>query len=545
MLLLLGCAQTGTPPGGPVDKTPPALVEVVPAPGAVNVPPGDRIILQFSERVVPPTTGRAFFVSPRPAHEPKIRWHGDRVEIILPDSFKTNQTYIITPSTAISDLRGNRFDSLGAIAFSTGPVIDTGRVAGAVYQADKAKGGLLAALFEAAQITDTTQYDSLYPTYLGQSNVSGEFAFAYLPDKTYQLIVYEDRNRNDLFDPASEPFALADRPIAVGGPLPLNHLRLNLTKEDTASAGVLTATFSTDRVLKVRLNRAIPLDLLRSDPSKALLIDPADTTRRIPSTALAQSNLDSSSALSLYFGPVPAGSYRLDITYSANLAPLVVDEVKVTDAEDKTAPMITSFTPGETPEFVRDVKIGMIFSEPLDTSAITPETFALWRDTLNTLPLEWSWRDAFHLDFSTDALKEGETYRLNVTDFDLKDRAGNVLGDSLTVYTFSTINIDSLGSVSGTVAIDLPDEKSDAVLLTLSAVGSSQQFTVTPRAGAFSIDLPAGKYVVSGFIDRDDNGRLSLGTIHPFRLAETQAVYPDTVAVRARFETAGIEFHFR
>jgi len=520
-------------------------VEVVPATGAVNVPPGDRIILRFSERIVPPQTGRAFFVSPRQSQEPRVKWHGDWVEIILPDSFKTDQTYIITPSTSIADLRGNRFDSLGAIAFSTGAIIDTGHVAGAVFQQDAPKGGLTAALFEADLINDTTVYDSLHPTYLAQTNVSGQFAFDYLPNRTYQLIAFDDRNRDDLFDPYRESFALADRPVALSGDLPLDDLRLNVTHDDTTTLAIRSASYGADRLLRVRLSRKMPLDLLKLSVSNALLRDQTDTTRAYAATAFAQADMDSTNLLTLYFGDVSEGTYRAEIVYDAAAAPLTSDDITVAAGEDKTAPSIVSFEPGGIPQFVADTRIRIVFSELLDTSTITPETFSLWRDTVSMLTLERTWRDAFHLDFSSPDLKAGETYRFGVTEFEIVDPAGNALGDSLLEYTFSTIDPDSLGSVSGSVTIDIPAARSDPAMLTLRSVSTDQEFTIRPRGGTFLLDVPAGAYILSGFLDRNLDGALTPGSIHPFRLAETQAVYPDTVKVRARFETAGIEFLFR
>jgi hypothetical protein len=59
------------------------------------------------------------------------------------------------------------------------------------------------------------------------------------------------------------------------------------------------------------------------------------------------------------------------------------------------------------------------------------------------------------------------------------------------------------------------------------------------------VDLPGGKYLMSGFIDSDLDGERDNGSIHPFRLAETAASYPDTISVRPRFETTGITFEFR
>jgi hypothetical protein len=61
----------------------------------------------------------------------------------------------------------------------------------------------------------------------------------------------------------------------------------------------------------------------------------------------------------------------------------------------------------------------------------------------------------------------------------------------------------------------------------------------------FKIDVPAGKYLVSGFLDTDGDGRRGLGSAVPYRFSETVLVYTDTIAVRARFETAGVQLEFK
>ena len=47
-LLVAGCAQVGSPTGGPEDETPPTLVAAVPEVGATEVMP-DRLVLAFDE----------------------------------------------------------------------------------------------------------------------------------------------------------------------------------------------------------------------------------------------------------------------------------------------------------------------------------------------------------------------------------------------------------------------------------------------------------------------------------------------------------------
>jgi len=531
-VLSVGCADIGAPPGGEVDRTGPTLLSVEPPSGAVNVPPGDRVVLYFSESVAAPSTGRSFFISPRPPRDAKIKWKNDRVEIIFPDSFTVNQTYIISPSSSIADLRGNRFDSSSAIAFSTGASIDSGFVAGLVTQNGKPKAGLMAALFEAE-------------TYLTQSNSAGRFTFEYLPKKDYRLVIFEDRNRDERFSPFRDHFAVSDRPILPGGPVPLGDLALSVTRQDTAAIEVLSVRYTSEQLLNIRLSRPIGLDLLRVSPSNLLLRSAADTSAFFAAGAIRQVDEDSTTTLTVSFGVLPEGEYRVDLVYNADLPGLQYDGLKVETGEDKTPPTVELFRPGQEAQSLVDLRLGLVFSEPLDTSAITSETFMLWRDTSTALHLTTTWRDPFHLDFSSPDLEEGAQYRMVLTEFDLMDLNGNILGDSLREYSFRTLNSDSLGSVTGSISVLIEEKKNDPLLLTFNRIDGRQAITTSVTGSTFSIDLPAGKYTLAAVIDSDLSGALSLGSAVPYRYAETQALYADTISVRARFETTGIELDIR
>jgi hypothetical protein len=544
--LFIGCAEVASPPGGPPDKTSPFLVGSTPEKGAVNVESGNSITLFFSERIVKPTSGKAVFISPRPEREPKLKWKPDRIEIILPDSFGVNETYIVSLSSSLTDLRGNKLDSAAIIAFSTGAFLDSGRVAGHVLSDNHPAGGLMVGLYDVAVFEDSTAlFDSLYPGYICQTNTEGYFTFEYLPEKEYRLVAFNDKNRDERFNPRRESFALPDRPIIVGGNMPLDALQLFLTAQDTVRAEILSVLYTADRLLKIRLSRAIPLDLLRQSPSNLLLKSQDDTLQVFPARSFLESDQDEASVLNCYLGLLPEGMYSLELTYDVAAPPLQFPNIKIEAAKDENAPTIMRFYPGSTPEFIDRIKMQAVFSEPIDTTKIGTGTFTLRENTTTQVPLTLSWQDAFHLLMQPDKLAEGAAYRLSIIESEIVDLAGNPLGDSLSEYQFSTFDPDSLGSVSGEVVINIPGKESLPVVLSFRQLSSQRTFDVTISGRQFKVDLPGSKYLLSGFIDSDLDEKKGKGSIYPYRLAETSASYPDTIAVRPRFETAEIKFEFK
>ncbi|MFQ6009066.1 MAG: Ig-like domain-containing protein [Candidatus Zixiibacteriota bacterium] len=544
--LLIGCAEVAPPPGGSPDKTSPFLIASVPENGSVNVKPGNSITLFFSERIVRPTSGKAVFISPRPLQEPKLKWKSNRIEIILPDSFRTNQTYIVSLSSSLADLRGNKLDSASIIAFSTGAFIDSGCVAGHVFSDNRPAGGLMVGMYDLAVFEDSTVlFDSLYPGYISQTNTEGYFTFEYLPQREYRLVAFNDKNRDERFNPWREPFALPDRPIIVGGDMPLDDLQLFLTEQDTVRAEILSVLYTADRLLKIRLSRAIPLDLLRRSPSNLLLKSQDDTLQVYPAKSFLESDQDKVSVLNCYLGLLSEGMYDLELTYDVAVPPLRFLDIKIEAAKDENVPTIMRFYPGPIAEFIDRIKIQAVFSEPIDKAKIGTETFILLENRTTQVPLTLSWEDDFHLLLLPSKLIEGTVYRLSVNESEIVDLAGNPLGDSLSEYQFSTFDPDSLGSASGEVVVNIPGKENSTVILSFRRVGRQRIFDVAILGRQFKVDLPGGKYLLSGFIDSDLDEKRGKGSIYPFRLAETSASFPDTIAVRPRFETTGIRFEFK
>jgi hypothetical protein len=198
--------------------------------------------------------------------------------------------------------------------------------------------------------------------------------------------------------------------------------------------------------------------------------------------------------------------------------------------------------PGGKPVFAERAEIALVFSEPIDTARLTDQTFLLWTDENLPVAMEQLWRDPFHLEFAPAELEAGESYRLVVTEFDIVDRAGNLMGDSAAEYRFRLLDDDSLGSVTGRVEIRLPGRAADPAVLSFVKTENNQLFELPVAGQQFEIDLPAGAYLLTGFVDSNGNGQRDLGSLFPFAYAETLARYPDTVNVRARFETAGVDF---
>ena len=553
LIIVTGCAEIGPPPGGEVDVNGPMLIASLPADGELEVAATDRITLQFDERVVRPEQSKALFVFPRPETEPKLKWDADRVTIFFDQSFRENQTYIVTVSTELKDLRGNRLRGTSTVAFSTGDKIDSGRVAGRIAKGDKPTAGVVVALYPEQLWSDSVVYDSVYPSYVATTDKDGEFDLLYLPEGTFRLIGFLDQNSDERFNPYREEFAVVDRIVAIGRERELEDLNLGLTKLDTLSLDVTSVSVTNNNLVRVRLNKAIDPQQLKLQPERLGLIPVADQGDTIRARGFVEDGDESTSTLTAYVGELPTGVYNLSLSWDGLNPALVYDSIEYAVREDKTDPEVLKFQPsGESIE-VSQVDMALSFSEPLDSTVLTSQTFTLWQGETK-VPLTYEWKDPMTLSFKAGKMEPGRDYRLDVTEFEIVDLSENPLGDSLVSYSFSTQDEESMGSASGKVKLKLNEPTDAPVQLSFKQTDGRLNRSIVleaesraddePDSREFLIHLPPGKYLVTGFFDRNGDGKRSLGSVLPYTTSETAEKSADTVVVRARFETAGLEFTF-
>jgi hypothetical protein len=543
-ILFVSCAEIQSPPGGQPDKTAPRLLGSTPKSGDTGITSVEKITLRFTEPVQT-ATGQQVFISPRPTRPPKIKIHGEQMEIHIMDSLKSNQTYTVQVNATMSDLRGNKLDSSIIIAFSTGQVIDSGKIAGFVTMNGTAQGGVTVALYSLTNDMNPASYDSLDPDYVTITGQRGNFVFRYLPQREFRLIAFLDVNKNYRFNQNTEKFAVPDRPIQIGGLNSLDNVNLEVVTVDTAKLQIVSASFTQNDLVKVRLTKETSLDFIKNHFDQTYLTDSANNSLRYPLVAFPENTDTSNSVLNLYFYQVPVGVYSLQIGYDSLEQPMFFPNIARKIITDKEPPTVQNWQPGDRPKFINNILIGFTFSELTDTLIFSDSNVTLLENETDTIKVSHSWRDLFHVDIIPEKLIPGARYRLDLHGTDIQDISGNRMKDSLMIYRFATLSNDSLGSISGQVVISLKGKEQSPVVLIFRNPKTNSQYRIPISKNDFSIDVPAGKYILSGFIDDNGNNLCDPGSISPFRLAETQAVHPDTISVRARFETAGITFEFK
>jgi hypothetical protein len=248
LVAALGCAQLGSPPGGPEDRNPPHLLKVSPDTNAVNARPKsvelqfDEIINERVSRAGATDLGGLFIISPHRGRV-DVRWHRSRIEIRPRRGWQPNTTYTITQLPGVSDLRGNSDSAQHKYVFSTGPSRAPSLIRGIVFDWVAAKAAPKAYV-EAIQLPDSLTYGEY-------ADSVGRFVVQYVPPGRYLLRAFVDANNNrtldrrELFDSAT--IVLSDS---------VNHEMLAFV-HDSVGAGLAEVTVHDSVSLRVTFDRPL------------------------------------------------------------------------------------------------------------------------------------------------------------------------------------------------------------------------------------------------------------------------------------------------
>lgn len=207
-LLLGSCAQVGSIAGGANDVQPPKIIDngLKPASGSVNF--SHKIIeMNFNEFVKLNNPVENILLVPSHA---KIKATANRKKVTLEidGALQPETTYAIYLNGAVKDLtEGN--DSLMQYVFSTGSMIDTLSYTGFVKDAfsNKPLKSVLVGFYLADDtLLSQKPFLSQKPLYFATTDASGRFVLNYLKTGKYELIAFEDKNK-DLKVQPSERFA--------------------------------------------------------------------------------------------------------------------------------------------------------------------------------------------------------------------------------------------------------------------------------------------------------------------------------------------------
>ena len=537
LVFCFGCANQGFPPGGPVDKTPPAIIETTPMPNSTGVPLDTEIVFTFSEPVEKKSAQESFFMTPVHADK-KFNWKGGRkLRIRFPGGLRQDRTYVMTIGSGARDYRNNTMQESFTLAFSTGDRLDEGLIRGTVYWESGAKGVQIWAydLFLDARPNPVKNS----PLYVTQAGENGDYRLSHMAFGRYRVIAVADRDMDQLYDPEYDALGVAagDVTLAADDPQRAN-VDFRMSRRDTTKPAVLSAQARDRHHIDLRFSESMQ-PRLSLDPDSLILAETGDSVRVL---AMVQ-NSRNPAYFHLLVEPMHDDTtFVLHVRSARDLAGLSVDSEKQSVSftgsvmPDTVGPQLVFMQPPDSSENVfLDQSFDFIFSEAMDTASVNRQL--VLRDSLqNQIDGETIWSNLRHMTFQPAAGLAGlMTYRFHFPVDSVTDRFGNTFADSVFTKKFTTLDPDTLALIAGTL-VDVDSLATGPVVLTARSLSGFEKEIVLSAPGPYRFEkLFPGLYFIEVYRDRDENGRYSYGEVFPYVPAERFTVYADSILLRSRW----------
>lgn len=576
--LLVGCAQFGPPSGGPEDKTPPAIVEVVPAHGSTAVDTATSVRIVFSERVSKTTLRPAFGMSPPPPGTVRSSWDGpDEVTLEFDPPLRDDRTYVITLGTQLADERRNQLQETAIVAFSTGDSLDSAFLTGSLVGPEDPLGWSILGYFLGPTRDVTHEDDDSTWAYSGpdpsadapdattQTGQYGSWRLTHMKQGWWRVFAFKDQDADRLWTPWLESLAVPPFDVYASSDTTRTPRPVYLQPSPPV---VLPQVARVQAQLKdlflVRFDRApheLDVEFSLTDPPPPEEPEPGEPVEQddeprdwkvVPASfEIGVSRLsvvpgDSSSLRVQFESPVLGELIGLRVRGSFGTKD-TLDTTVTVDLEhatllDTLPPVLVAVDPPEKSRIHPGRnRLEWVFNEPV---SLHSDSGFVQRSSSDTL------RPAVQLPAANRfAVNLPDTLAGGAVTFELlgryvTDTAGNSLRDSVLTWSFAWLPEDSLGTVSGTITA--PDTAAAVHLSFHEAFGGQLPLRITlPAPGPFTLTrVPAAQWVVRGWQDVNGNGSWDAGTPLPYVPSDPILLSSDTVSVRARWETGGVRVIF-
>ena len=558
LLSLICCAKEGMPPGGPVDTTPPQVVSVSPKPDSTNVDLSSKIRIVFSERMSGESTQEAVFVSPFPKTPLGYNWNGKVLTLSPSEPLQKDKTYVITIGTGTQDLRRNRMSRSFTFSFSTGSSIDQGMISGEVWVRQPVGLGkdtgisIWAYLLSPERTVVYPQKEK--PDYVTQPDSGGKYVFKNLSWGKFRLFAVKDVNRDMLWSGEDEIIGVTTGDVELTETQPSRtFVDFILYRVDQGPPSLLNCRALNRNSVRLEFNEALDDKTISDTTGYSILSVPDQKPLKVTEafyqdfetkTVYLQTDEMSSNA-----------TYDLKTSGLKDLAGNLIDTAynncrfEGSGISDTIGLRILSILPKDgSANAPIDTKIKLVFNQPPEPQMV--ETNLSVTDSNGVrLTGKGIWTNPATFVLSLDSILSGKSrYTVNLLGKGMRNLSGYAqMKDSMVTCSFVTINPDTFGTVSGRMVIINEGGKQESTILTLWQPKENGWFYQTT---AFTLNrfrferiLP-GKYFLGGYIDLNHNQTFDLGQVNPYSPMEPFAVYPETIYVRSRWETEGVELKF-
>lgn len=521
----------GPPGGGPEDKDPPTILYVEPASGTTHVDPDTPVYLIFSEPVTAASLSEALYITPSPATKPKIKVTGSKVRIKLSEPVPEDRTLVVTIGSGVTDLRRNQMEESLSIAITAGDRISSGRISGRVF-ADRNLKGIMVSAWNLLDTLTIDPIKQLAPI-VTQTNAQGDYILDYLAEGTYRIICWDDKDRNRKLDPGRDRIGIGweDVVLKMDSSATMN---LYPVMHDTTQLRPLLFSAQDNRHLTARFTLPV-------GDRAAEIMNSVEITDSFNSLEVIDSWWNSSDSSQLIFLTTPQSAGAVYLFHlSGDSLPMVS---KSSELPDTNRLRVISSYPENAARNVSGNAEGWIgFDDKIVVENIESLLSLTVSDSIDKEISIWQNEPTIIRWKVIKPVQAGKLVKLSLNTDYVRDYAGNSFIDTSWTIAFEIYNPSEMGSITG----KLSGADRNGIVVAANQIDRwSKQFqSSVADDSSFALEhLPEGKFVLWAYRDMDGDGIYDHGSLNPFAYSERFTVHPDTIQVRARWETGGLIFN--
>ncbi len=513
VLLSVSCAKIVAPSGGPVDDIPPEVVSIQPEPGCVEELPSE-IIICFSEKI----QGSDGSVQVYPNTGWEAETHGS--EISVSDGVG-GDIVIITLSSTIEDLRGNRITSPKTFVWNTVPADSFAEVTVNVVR-DGAGG-----VTSSARCDFFLYPDSMFPEITRFPDSLGVVTADWLTPGDYRVVCYEDIDQSRRWNPDREPGYEDKISLHPGS---IEEMSMTMTIVDSIGPRISDLTVVDGWHVQLLWNEQLgPLD---EGTQSVTITGPDSVPVAVYGLNISQGR-SSTGRVTVYTGQLSDTVYTIAVNGIKDLAgnPSLPDTLEfwAVDSLPETHLAVQSGYPENGGIDVPPAGPFYIsFTDWVDEAA-AESLYTVTRVADSTeVAGEFVRTSATSFSFTPEKELLGERqYRIDFTSGLISLQGDSVSGES---WVFVPAWSEQPGIISGTVT----GTGASVVTIVATPAGSggnilSGEYTT----GRYMLgDIQGGRYTVSVFVDRNSDGMWNPG--------EPYGAWPGVVEVYPGVETENI-----
>ncbi len=523
---IYSCAAVSSPGGGPKDEIPPILISAEPEEGSLHFS-GGPVVLSFSEYIDEKSLQNAVKISPRLEPLVEIKYDDDKIILDFPKELLSNQTYVITISRNLKDERGVALEQSIQVAYSTGDLIDKGKISGRIHGEDSYAGHLWK--------LDKGFVDSIFftePLYVSEADDNGNFNFKYLAPGDYVLLGIERSAAGASLVSQRMAYGVCpERMYSLGRDDELKGIIMR-PKRETPPLKMTHGELLGQRWGWLHFNQVMKDDVILDGLS---IID-SEQNEHGPEIFKDQQNQERFLVISPETLSIGKAELILNTVFSGKNT--LLDDAKINlRVPSKVDTSYIKWTKPEGIVTVRRQKDGgpvvpIVFSKPVISTS--DSAFFMVADT-DTVVMDIQWINPMEIAFlPPGGWQEKTQYKLMIFSNKLIPLEGKMLKDSISVVRINSEKKLGYGGLSGTIKkdginplLELRSLKKEPEIFR-SSLNSNLQFEFK--------NIPEGPYHLMIIDDRDRNGDYSYGSAYPFQPSEWFYIHPDTFDVRANWD---------